>query len=141
MVCRRFLLWKLDYVSVEISPVHLYLVTPSDKSFLLWKWNLWCIIWFSLWKWPFILYASCYSRGAPAPFHFRVSSSVVNLKHSVRYESLIVSLFEKTHFTQAIYICRYLDLWLLVNRESDYSSRTFGQPGIPRASAHYRRLS
>ena len=46
----------------------------SDKSFLLWKWNLWCIIWFSLWKWLFILYDSWYSRGAPAPFHFMVSS-------------------------------------------------------------------
>ena len=59
-------------IKLRISPVHLYLVTPSDKSFLLWKWNLWCIIWFSLWKWLFILYDSCYSRGAPAPFHFMV---------------------------------------------------------------------
>ena len=62
-------------IRLQISPVHLYLVTPSDKSFLLWKWNLWCIIWFSLWKWPFILYDSCYSRGAPAPFHFIVGFS------------------------------------------------------------------
>ena len=35
---------------------------------------------------------------------------VVNLKHSVRYESLVVTLFEKPEFAQAIYICRYLDL-------------------------------
>ena len=62
-------------IKLRISPVHLYLVTPSDKSFLLWKWILWCIIWFSLWKWPFILYDSCYSRGASAPFHFMVGSS------------------------------------------------------------------
>ena len=40
---------------------------------------------------------------------FRVA--VENLKHSVRYdESLVVSLFEKPDFTQANYICRYLDL-------------------------------
>ena len=39
---------------------------------------------------------------------FRVD--VVNLKHSVRYESLVVSLSEKPDFTQANYICRYLDL-------------------------------
>ena len=55
-------------------------------------------------------------------------------------ETLIVSIFEKLYFTQANYICRYLDLflWLLVNRESDYSSRTSGQPGItalPRITA------
>ena len=62
-------------IELRISPVHLYLVTPSDKSFLLWKRNLWCIIWFSLWKWPFILYDSCVSRGAPAPFHFMVGVS------------------------------------------------------------------
>ena len=39
---------------------------------------------------------------------FRVD--VMNLKHSVRYESLVVSIFEKPDFTQANYICRYLDL-------------------------------
>ena len=40
-----------------------------------------------------------------------VRVDVVNLKHSVRYdESLVVSLFEKPDFTQANYICRYLDL-------------------------------
>ena len=109
-------------IELRISPAHLYLVTPSDKSFLLWKRNLWCIIWFSIWKWPFIVYDSCYSRGAPAPFHFMVGFriDVVNLKHSVPYESLVVSLFEKPDFTQANYICRYLDLWLLVNRESNF---------------------
>ena len=30
---------------------------------------------------------------------------VVHLKHSVRYESLVVSLFKKPDFTQANYIC------------------------------------
>ena len=53
-------------------------------------------------------------------------------------ESLIVFLFKKPDFTQANYICRYLDLWLLVNRESDYSSRANSQPGItalPRITA------
>ena len=35
-----------------------------------------------------------------------------------------VSLFEKPDFTQVNFICRYLDLWLLVNCESDYSSHT-----------------
>ena len=124
-------------IELRISPVYLYLVTPLYKSFLLWKRFLWCIIWFSLWKWTFILYDSCYSRGAPAPFHFMVSSG------RRESESLVVSLFEKQDFTQANYICRYLDLflWLIVNRESDYSSRTSSQPGIHRASAHYRRLT
>ena len=114
-------------IELRISPAHLYLVTPSDKSFLLWKWILWCIIWFSIWKWPFMLYDSCDSRGAPAPFHFMVGSSSGHRES----ESLIMSIFEKTHFTQANYICWYLDLWLLVSRESYYSSRTIsGQPGI-----------
>ena len=108
----------------------------SDKSFLLWKRNLWCIIWFSLWKWPFILYGSCYSRGAPVPFRFMVGVS----SGRGESESLVVFLFEKTYFTQANYICRYLDLflWWLVNRESDYSSRHNSQPGItarPRITA------
>ena len=71
---------------------------------------------------------------------FRVVVVNLNLKHSVRYdESLVVSLFEKPDFTQANYIYQYLDLLLLVNRESDYNSRITGQPGIHRASAHYRR--
>ena len=35
---------------------------------------------------------------------------VVNLKRSVRYETRVVSIFEKPEFTQANYICRYLDL-------------------------------
>ena len=65
-------------IRLRISPANLvyYVITlSSDKSFLLWKRFLWCIIWFSLWKWPFIVYDSCDSRGAPAPFHFMVSSS------------------------------------------------------------------
>ena len=121
-------------IELRISPVYLYLVTPSDKSFLLWKWNLWCIIWFSLWKWPFILYDSCVSRGAPAPFHFMVGISSGRRES----ESLVVFLFEKPDFTQANYICRYLNLWLLVNRESYYSLRTYNHPGItalPRITA------
>ena len=125
-------------IRLRISPVHLYLVTPSDKSFLLWKWNLWYIIWFSLWKWAFMLYDSCYQRGAPAPFHFMVGVS--SGRHES--ESLVVSIFEKPEFTQANYICWYLDLWLLVSRESYYSSRTIsGQPGItalPRITADDR---
>ena len=64
----------------------------SDKSFLLWKWNLWCIIWFSLWKWPFILYDSCYSRGAPAPFHFMVG---VSDRHSNRGNNPRVLMFRR----------------------------------------------
>ena len=94
--------------------------TPLDKSFLLWKWILWCINWFSLWKWPFMLYDSCDSRGAPAPFHFMVSRG----RRESESESLVVSLFEKQDFTQANYICRYLDLWLLVYCESDYNPHT-----------------
>ena len=110
----------------------------SDKSFLLWKWNLWCIIWFSLWKWPFILYDSCYSRGRVSAisfygWEFEWTSWIWNTRFVMNHP------FEKPDFTQANYICRYLDLWLLVNRESDYSSRASGQLGIHRASAHYRR--
>lgn len=128
---------------LRISIVHLYLVTPSDKSFLLWKWNLWCINWFSLWKWPFMLYDSCYSRGAPAPFHFMVGVEWTSWIWNTRF--VMNHSFEKPDFTQANYICWYLDLflWLLVNCESDYSSHTiYSQPDIHRASAHYRqRLS
>ena len=124
-------------IELRISPVHLYLVTPSDKSFLLWKWNLWCIIWFSLWKCPFILYDSCYSRGASAPFHFMVGSS------SGRHESETLGSLWITHSrnqTSPKPII-YVDIWIynFTHRESDYSSRTSGQPGIHRASAHYRR--
>ena len=95
-------------IRLRISIVHFYLVILSDKSFLLWKWNLWCVIWFSLWKWPFILYDSCYSRGAPAPFHFMVGGSSGRRES----ETLVLSFFEKPDFTQANYICRYLDLFL-----------------------------
>lgn len=44
--------------------------------------------------------------GAPAPFHFMVGVS----DRRRESESLVVSLFEKPEFTQANYICRYLDL-------------------------------
>ena len=128
-------------IELRISPVHLYLVTPSDKSFLLWKWNLWCIIWFSLWKWLFILYDSCYSRGAPTPFlfmvgGFRVDVVNLNLKHSVRYESLIRET--RLHPSQLyMSISGFMIVgqpWIRLQ-----FTRTSGQPGIPRASAHYRR--
>ena len=93
-------------IKLLISPVHLYLVTPSDKSFLLWKWNLWCIIWFSLWKWPFMLYDSCVSRGAPAPFHFVVGGfrvDVVNLNHSWCF-------YSRRHISPKPII--YVDIWI-----------------------------
>ena len=103
-------------IELRISPVHLYLVTPSDKSFLLWKWNLWCIIWFSLWKWPFILYDSCYSRGAPAPFHFMIGSS------SGRRESETLGSLWITHSIRHIspkpfiYVVIWIyDCWSTVN--------------------------
>ena len=131
-------------IELRISPVHLYLVTPSDKSFLLWKWILWCIIWFSLWKWPFILYDSCVSRGAPAPFHFYgwgFRADVVNLNHSVRYESLIRET--RVHPSQLyMSISGFIFITMLVNRESYYSSHTiYSQPGIialPRITADYQ---
>ena len=126
-------------IELRISPVHLYLVTPSDKSFLLWKWNLWCINWFSLWKWPFILYDSCDSRGAPAPFHFMVGVS------SGRRESETVGSLWITHSRRHISPkpIIYVDIWIynFVNCESYYSSRTYGQPGItalPRITADDR---
>ena len=127
-------------IRLRISPVHLYLVTPSDKSFLLWKRNLWCINWFSLWKWLFILYDSCDSRGAPAPFHFMVSSgrresetigslwiarSIFNRETRVHPSQLYMSI-------SGFMIVGLLWIWLQF-------TRTSGQPGIHRASAHYRR--
>ena len=128
-------------IELRISPAYLYLVTPSDKSFLLWKWNLWCIIWFSLWKWPFILYDSCYSRGAPAPFHFMVGGRIdvvnlnLNLKQSVRYESLIR---EDTFHPSQLYmlISGFMivgQLWILLKFTNLLSAWHH------RASAHYRR--
>ena len=125
-------------IRLRISPVYLYLVTPSDKSFLLWKRILWCIIWFSLWKWTFILYDSCDPRGAPAPFHFMVGGfrvDVVNLKHSC-------CLYSRTQTSPKPII--YVDIWI-------YNFMIIGQPWIllqftnlwsawhHRASAHYRR--
>ena len=133
-------------IELKISPVHLYLVTPSDKSFLLWKRILWCIIWFSLWKWPFILYYSCCSRGAPAPFHFMVGVSS-GRRESETLGSLWIthSIFirEDTFHPSQLYmsISGFIILWLLVNRESYYSSRTSSQPGItalPRITADYQ---
>ena len=98
-------------IRLRINPVYLCFVTPSNKSFLLWKWNLWCIIWFSIWKWLFILYESCNSRGAPAPFHFMVGFriDVVNLKHSVPYESLVV--YNSRNQTSPKPII-YVDIWI-----------------------------
>ena len=125
-------------IELRISPVHLYLVTPSDKSFLLWKWNLWCIIWFSLWKWPFILYDSCYSRGASAPFHFMVGSS------SGRRESETLGSLRITHSRNQsspkpiiyvdIWIYNFSQPWILLQSTNIWSAWHH------RASAHYRRL-
>ena len=128
-------------IELRISPVHLYLVTPSDKSFLLWKWNLWCIIWFSLWKWPFILYDSCYSRGAPAPFHFMVGGRIdvvnlnLNLKQSVRYESLIreTRLHPSQLYMSLFGFMIVGQLWILLKFTNLLSAWHH------RASAHYRR--
>ena len=55
-------------------------------------------------------------------------------------ESLVVSLFEKPGFTQSS-ISGFMTM--LVNCESDYNPHTAlsSQPGIHRASAHYRRLT
>ena len=142
-------------IELRISPVHLYLVTPSDKSFLLWKWNLWCIIWFSLWKWPFILYDSCYSRGAPAPFHFMVG---VSDRHSNRGNNPRVLMFRRESeslislwITHGVFIREtrlhpsqlYMSLfgfmivgqlWILLKFTNLLSAWHH------RASAHYRRL-
>ena len=124
-------------IELRISPAHLYLVTPSsDKSFLLWKRILWCIIWFSLWKWPFILYDSWYSRGAPAPFHFMVSSGR-------RESETLVCLYSRNQISPKSIL--YVDIWIydcwstvnLITIHTPFS----GQPGIHRASAHYRRLT
>lgn len=80
-------------IVLQISIVHLYLVAPSDKSFPLWKWNLWCIIWFSLWKWPFILYDSCYSRGRASAISFYGWGS------DIRRESEVLGSLWITHGT------------------------------------------
>ena len=63
---------------------------------------------------------------------------VVNLKHSVRYdESLVVSNSRNQTSPKPII---YVDIWIynFTHRESYYSSRTYGQPGItalPRITA------
>ena len=107
-------------IELRISPVHLYLVTPSDKSFLLWKWNLWCIIWFSLWKWLFILYDSCYSRGAPAPFHFMVGlfewTSWIWITRFVMNHSWCLYLRNQSSPKPIIYVDIWIyDCWSTVN--------------------------
>ena len=149
-------------IRLQISPVHLYLVTPSDKSFLLWKWNLWCIIWFSLWKWPFILYDSCYSRGAPAPFHFIVGFS------DRRRDRLISILYKGNNpigKTRVLTFCResetlgslwitrdvysrrhispnpiiYVDIWIY-NFYSTVNPITVHEPLVSLASPRFRAL-
>ena len=125
-------------IELRISLVYLYLVTPLYKSFLLWKRFLWCIIWFSLWKLPFILYDSCHSRGAQAPFHFMVGgfewSSRIWITRGVFIRE---TRFHPSQFYMSIsgfMIVGQLWIWLQF-------TRTSGQPGIHRASAHYRRLT
>ena len=130
-------------IELRISPVYLYLVTPLYKSFLLWKWILWYIIWFSLWKWPFMLYDSCDSRGAPAPYHFIVSSgrheseTLGSLWWITRGVFIRETRFHPSQLYMSIsgfMIVGLLWIWLQF-------TRTSGQPGIHRASAHYRRLT
>ena len=93
--------WYEKRIKNKSSPS--WFVTPSDKSFLLWKWNLWCIIWFSLWKWLFILYDSCVSRGAPAPFHFMVSSGR-------RESETLVCLYSRNYISPKSIL--YVDIWI-----------------------------
>ena len=133
-------------IELRISPANLvyYVITlSSDKSFLLWKRFLWCIIWFSLWKLPFILYGSCVSRGAPAPFHFMVSSgrresetlgSLWWITRGVFIRETRFHPFSLYMSISGFMIVGLLWIWLQF-------TRTSGQPGIHRASAHYRRLT
>ena len=124
-------------IELRISPAYLYLVTPSDKSFLLWKRILWCIIWFSLWKWLFILYDSCISRGAPAPFHFMVGVS------SGRRESksLVMSIRESRVHPSQLYMS--ISGFIIVGQPWIWLQFTnLWSAWHHRASAHYRqRLS
>ena len=143
-------------IELWISPVYLYLVTPSDKSFLLWKWNLWCIIWFSLWKWLFILYDSCYSRGAPAPFHFMVGVYLVVLLWvsdignnpigktrvlTFRRESEAVSSLRITHSRRHISPkpIIYVDIWIY-DCWSTVNLITVHEPLVSLASPRFRAL-
>ena len=129
-------------IELRISQVHLYLVTPSsDKSFLLWKRNLWCIIWFSLWKWLFILYDSCYQRGAPAPFHFMVGVSS-GRRESETFGSLWITrdvfIRETRLHPSQLYMSLFGfmivgQLWILLKFTNLLSAWHH------RASAHYRR--
>ena len=129
-------------IELRISPVYLYLVTPLYKSFLLWKWNLWCIIWFSLWKWPFILYDSCDSRGAPAPFHFMVgvssgrreSETLGSLWRITRSIFIRETRFHPSQFYMSISGFMIVgQLWILLKFTNLLSAWHH------RASAHYRR--
>ena len=128
-------------IELRISPTHLYLVTPSsDKSFLLWKWNLWCIIWFSLWKWPFILYDSCYSRGAPAPFHFMVGIS----SGRCEFESLgslwiTRDVYSRNQTSPKPII--YVDIWIyFYGCWSTVNPITVHEPLVSLASPRFRAL-
>ena len=117
-------------IELRISPVYLYLVTSSDKSFLLWKRFLWCIIWFSLWKWPFILYDSCDSRGAPAPFHFMVSSGR-------RESETLVCLYSRNQISPKPII--YVDIWIY-DCWSTVNLITVHEPLVSLASPRFRAL-
>ena len=128
-------------IKLRISPAHLYLVTPSNKSFLLWKRILWWIIWFSLWKWLFILYDSCYSRGVPAPFRFMVGVSSGRGESESLGSLWITHSRNQTSPKPIIYVDIWIyDCWSTVNLIIIHTPLS-GQPGIHRASAHYRRLT
>ena len=122
-------------IRLRISPVHLYFVTPSDKSFLLWKRILWCIIWFSLWKWPFILYDSCYSRGASAPFHFMVGSSSGRRESETLGSLWITHSKNQTSPKPIIYVVIWIyDCWSTVNPIKVH------EPLVSLASPRFRAL-
>ena len=107
----------------------------SDKSFLLWKWNLWCIIWFSLWKWPFILYDSCYSRGASAPFHFMVGSSSGRRESETLGSLWITHSRNQTSPKPIIYVVIWIyDCWSTVNPIKVH------EPLVSLASPRFRAL-
>lgn len=148
-------------IELRISPVNLYLVTLSDKSFLLWKWILWCIIWFSLWKWLFIALGHV-AQGARQR-HFII---LLGFRIDIPYKgnnpigkTRVLTFCRESESLGSLWITRdvfiretrlhpsqlyisisgFIILWWLVNRESDYSSHTIlGQPGItalPRITA------
>ena len=129
-------------IELRISPAHLYLVTPSDKSFLLWKWNLWCI------KMIFVMKMTVYTiwlvwlKGCASAIFILWLWVSSGRRESETLGSLwITHSRNQTSPKPIIYVDIWIyDCWPTVNLITIHTALS-SQPGIHRASAHYRRLT